>query len=147
MFSTGPTEISAAVLDENTIIESNYRTDRPASSVVAIYPKEGTFYADHPIGIVNRDYVTPAHEEAAKKYIDFLLSIPQQRSAMRYGFRPADISLSLGAPFDAPHGVDASQPETILEVPEVNVAKAILDRWREQRENPTPNVISVRQPD
>jgi Ca-activated chloride channel family protein len=37
--------------------------------VVAIYQKEGTFWSDHPAGVVERDWVTPEHREAAKIHI------------------------------------------------------------------------------
>lgn len=132
MFSTGPEYLSAAVLYENMVIESYERTDLPFP-VVALYPKEGTFYSDHPIGVVDRDYVTPAHKEAAEKYIAFLTEKKQQERAIEFGFRPADINITLGSQFSARYGVDPKQPQTTLEVPEVTVTKAILDLWHERK--------------
>lgn len=131
MFSTGPEYLSAAVLYENMVIES-YDESLPFP-VVAVYPKEGTFYSDHPIGIVERDYVTPQHKEAAEDYTEFLLAEPQQLRAMDFGFRPADISLSLTDNFSSKKGVDPKQPLTTLEVPDVQVTRAILDLWHERK--------------
>lgn len=140
MFENGPEYLSAAVLYENMVIESYEKADLPFP-IVAIYPKEGTFYSDHPVGIVDRDWVTPAHREAAEKYIGFLTETAQQERAKEFGFRPADVSLDLGAPFDAAHGVDAAQPQTTLEVPEVPVMQAIQDLWKERKKK--SNIVLV----
>jgi Ca-activated chloride channel family protein len=74
--------------------------------------------------------VTPEHREAAEAYIAFLLARPQQEAALRFGFRPSDVELPLGAPFDAAHGVDAKEPQTTLEVPPVEVIEEVRELWR-----------------
>ena len=81
MFANGPEYLSAAVLYENMVIESYLPKYKLPFPVVAIYPKEGTFWSDHPAGIVEREWVTPEHREAAQKYIDFLMAKPQQEKA------------------------------------------------------------------
>jgi Ca-activated chloride channel family protein len=132
MFASGPQYLSAAVLYENMVIEASSRTDL-AFPVVALYPKEGTFWSDHPVGIVDRPWVTPAHREAAKAYIQFLLARPQQERAIAHGFRPALVDVPLAAPIDTAHGVDPKEPQTTLEVPAPEVINAILDLWREHK--------------
>ena len=139
MFSNGPQYLSAAVLYENMVIES-YAQQVPFP-VVAIYPKEGTFWSDHPIGIVERDWVTPEHREAAKAYIQYLLQRPQQERAITYGFRPGSVDVPLAAPIDAAHGADPQEPKTTLEVPSVPVIDAILNLWQ-QKKKPA-NVVLV----
>ncbi len=129
MFSGGPQYLSAAVLYENMVIESTAEPNLPFP-VVAVYPKEGTFWSDHPAAIVDRDWVTPEHREAAKQYLEFLTARPQQERAMKFGFRPGDVSIPLGAPFDAEHGVDPKEPQTTLDVPEAGVIRASLDLWK-----------------
>ncbi len=54
MFSKGPSYLSAAVMYENLVAEANNSKNYPnlAYPVVAIYPKEGTFYSDHPLGVM-----------------------------------------------------------------------------------------------
>ena len=133
MFESGPQYLSAAVLYENMVIESYGPQYQLPFPVVAIYPKEGTFWSDHPVGIVEREWVTPEHREAAKIYIDYLLERPQQEAALQYGFRPSAVEIPLGAPFDAAHGVDAKEPQTTLEVPSVEVIDAALKLWRENK--------------
>ena len=90
MLQDGPGALTAAVVYENLVIEANQKTaaaNQPPA-VVAVYPEEGTFPSEHPIGIVKRPWVTPGHEQAAKVYIDFLRDTEQQNEAKKYGFRP-----------------------------------------------------------
>ncbi len=133
MFASGPQYLSAAVLYENMVIESYSGGDNLPFPVVAIYPKEGTFWSDHPIGIVEREWVTPAHREAAKVYIQYLLQRPQQEKAITYGFRPGAVDVPLAAPIDEAHGVNPQEPKTTLEVPSVAVMDAILKLWVEKK--------------
>ena len=132
MFENGPGYLSAAVLYENMVIESRQRTDLPFP-IVAIYPKEGTFWSDHPVGIVEREWVTPDHREAGRAYIDFLLSEGQQNAAMTHGFRPGDPTIALGDMFSAQNGVDPAQPLTTLEVPEVSTIQSLRQVWQERK--------------
>ena len=134
MFSNGPEYLSAAVLYESMVVES-YSQNNLAFPVVAIYPKEGTFWSDHPIGIVDRDWVTPEHREAAKIYIQYLLARPQQEKAMQYGFRPAALDITLAAPLDTAHGIDPQEPKTTLEVPSVDVINALLQLWKTEKKH------------
>jgi len=134
MFAAGPQYLSAAVLYESMVVESYSQQNLPFP-VVAIYPREGTFWSDHPIGIVNRDWVTPAHREAAQIYIKYLLARPQQERAMTYGFRPGDVNIPLASPIDTNHGVDPKEPKTTLEVPSAEVIQAVLDMWGETKKS------------
>ncbi len=135
MFANGPEYLSAAVLYENMVIESyGPKYDLPFP-IVALYPKEGTFWSDHPVGIVERDWVTDEHREAAEKYLEFLAAEPQQKQAMDFGFRPADPGIPLGAPIDVAHGVDPQQPQTTLEVPRADVMDAIVQLWKEHKKH------------
>jgi Ca-activated chloride channel family protein len=99
--------------------------------VVAIYPKEGTFWSNHPYVILDANWVTDEQREAAEVFEDFLLDRPQQLLAIEYGFRPSDPAIPLSAPLDEDHGVDPSQPQTILEVPEAEVIRGIEELWYE----------------
>ncbi|HVO64735.1 MAG TPA: VWA domain-containing protein [Terriglobales bacterium] len=140
MFSSGPQYLSAAVLYENMVIESYSQNNLPFP-VVAIYPKEGTFWSDHPVGIVEREWVTPEHRDAAKQYIQFLLQKPQQEKAITYGFRPGAVEVPLTSPVDPAHGVDPLEPKTTLEVPAVPVIDAILNLWQQKKK--AANVVLV----
>jgi len=139
MFSSGPQYLSAAVLYESMVIESYDQSLQ--FPVVAIYPKEGTFWSDHPIGVVNREWVTPAHKEAAEIYIKYLLARPQQERAMAYGFRPGAVDIPLAAPIDTAHGVDPKEPKTTLEVPSADVINSVLQLWKQDKK--TADIVLV----
>jgi Ca-activated chloride channel family protein len=134
MFSNGPEYLSAAVLYESMVVES-YSTNNLPFPIVAIYPKEGTFWSDHPVGIVEREWVTPERREAAKIYIQYLLAPAQQQKALQYGFRPASVDVPLAAPLDTAHGIDPKEPKTTLEVPSVDVMNAMLQLWKSQKKH------------
>ena len=140
MFDEGPGYLSAAVLYENMVIEASQQA-KLKMPVVAIYPKEGTFWSDHPAGIVQREWVTADHQAAARKFLDYLTARPAQEKAMALGFRPADPAIQLAAPFDEAHGVDAKQPQTTLEVPDVAVMQAITKLWQERKKK--SNILLV----
>jgi Ca-activated chloride channel family protein len=138
MFSNDMEYLSAAVMCENLVIESydaKVRSKLPAE-VVAIYPKEGTFWSDHPVAVVERDWVTPLHRKAAEQYIAFLLRDDQQRKALKYGFRPGVDSVEIGAPIDKAHGADPSKPgSNVLRPPEVDVMNACLKAWTKNKKH------------
>lgn len=128
MFAGGMGAFSATVLYESNVVDA--ASKNLGTPVVAIYPKEGTFWSDHPVGIVQREWVTPAHQEAVKKLIKFLLDRPQQEAALRLGFRPGSPDIAVGAPIDAAHGCDPKQPTTTLEVPAAPVLADALAMWK-----------------
>jgi Ca-activated chloride channel family protein len=134
MFANGPQYLSASVLYESMVVES-YAEPNLAFPIVAIYPKEGTFWSDHPIGVVDREWVTAEHREAAKIYTQYLLDRPQQEHALVYGFRPASLDVPVTAPIDAAHGVDAKEPKTTLEVPTPEAIDAIRKLWTDKKKS------------
>jgi Ca-activated chloride channel family protein len=142
MFSQGTSYLSAAILYENLVIEANVAARRrnPAvelPQIVAIYPAEGTFPSEHPIGVVERAWVTNKHREAARMYMSFLMERPQQEMALRYGFRPSssqpDIDLK---PLLKPeYGVSPIQPKKLLHPPPATAIRLIQDLWRLSKRN------------
>jgi Ca-activated chloride channel family protein len=109
--------------------------------VVAIYPKEGTFWSNHPYIILNAPWVTEEQREAAELFEDYLLAEERQRLAIEYGFRPADPAIALSSPLDTQHGVDPNQPQTVLEVPDAEVVVAIRELWQREAKRPVDLVV------
>ena len=128
MIERGPTYLSAAVLYENLVIESYAR--QRSLDLVAIYPVEGTFWSDHPYSVLDADWVKPEQRAAAGVFLGFLKARPQQERALALGFRPVDPAIKVGAPIDPAHGVDAKQPQTLLEIPDAATLDALLAAWR-----------------
>jgi Ca-activated chloride channel family protein len=132
MFERGPSYLSAAVMYENLVVaQESKRLSGEVSQlpVVAIYPKEGTFWSNHPFAILNAAWVSDEQREAAELFEAYLLDRPQQERAVQYGFRPADPAIPLSTPLDAQHGVDIAQPATVLEVPSAEVIIGVQDLW------------------
>jgi Ca-activated chloride channel family protein len=129
MLARGPSYLSAAVLYENLVIES-YAKPTSTFPIVAVYPTEGTFWSDHPYAVLDADWVGAEEREGAKAFLDFLKARPAQERALALGFRPADPTIAIGAPVDAAHGVDAKQPQTLLEVPSGAVLEKLIAVWQ-----------------
>ncbi len=129
----GPGYLSAAVLYENVVIGSTIHP--PATPLpfplVALYPREGTMWADHPYAILDAPWVGPAEKDAALKLKAYLLSRKvQERALSEYGFRPALTDVPLGAPVDVAHGADPKEPQTLLATPSLRTLRAVLDQWK-----------------
>jgi Ca-activated chloride channel family protein len=138
MFNRGPDYLSAAVMYESLVAASydpaQYPNAKKYPPVVAIYPKEGTFLSDHPFVIPQASWVSVSKRAAAEIFADYLLDKPQQIKALKYGFRPATPqAVPLAAPIDSAHGVDPSQPASLLQVPGAQLIRQIKAGWDEQR--------------
>ena len=135
MLDHGPAYMSAAVTYENLVIESYGKQTKAPFPLVAVYPLEGTFWSDHPYAILDADWVGADERAAGQQLLAFLKAKPQQERARALGFRPADPSIPIAAPLDEAHGVDPKQPQTLLDVPAVDVLAALLEAWRAQKKS------------
>ena len=126
MLTRGPAYLSAAVLYESNVAESyidpKYK-ERPFD-VVAIYPKEGTFWADHPWAVLDLPTVTPDIREAAEVSLRKYLMASERQQARPDADRVPSrrhVDLPLGAPIDTAHGLDPpAQPKNVLPNPPVD---------------------------
>ena len=126
----GMSYISAFPMEEITLIDFN-KVDPPATPLVAIYPKEGTFWHDDPYIVMAT--ATAEEQQAAKAFYDFLLTDESQRMAMGYGFRPANVNVPLADPISPAYGVQTQGVQTILEVPKADVIVAVKNSWAVNR--------------
>ena len=133
----GMSYISAFPMEEITLVEFNKAA--PTTPLVAIYPREGTFWHDNPF-IIMAD-ATPDEQAAARQLYDFLLSAESQQAALQYGFRPANSAVPITAPVSTEFGVDPSQPRTLLEVPPGDVLVAAKNAWAANRKR--ANIVLV----
>jgi Ca-activated chloride channel family protein len=102
---------------------------QPPERLVALYPKEGTFWHEHPMGIVNADWTTAEQRDAARVFVDYVLTPTAQTLIMTEGFRPANPDVELAFPFVPENGIDPNQPRTILDVPAPDVIATIQQSW------------------
>ncbi|MDZ4672365.1 MAG: VWA domain-containing protein [Phototrophicales bacterium] len=127
----GPEYLDFVALEENDLLFINMGLTEtsPPEQLVALYPKEGTFWHEHPFGIVNASWVSPEQTEAAQIFTEFVLTPAIQERIMSQGFRPANPDVPLAYPFVAENGIDINQPSTVLDVPAPEVVAAIQQSW------------------
>ena len=133
---------SAVAMEEATLLDFNLDKQRGTlPKLVAIYPKEGTFFSDSPFIVLDADWVTPELREGALAFQRFLARRSRPRWRRASGFRPADLESRAGRPITAANGVDPEQPERELELPEPRVLALLKRTWREDRK--PANVLLV----
>ena len=135
----GPAYLSAVTLYESSVVTANdkYKSQMPFK-LVAIYPKEGTFWENHPSGVVQADWVSPEQKQAADKFLAFMTAKEQQAKAPTYGYRPTDTSVALSSPIDEAHGVNPKQTNAgALEVPSQEVFSRAQELWHKVKKHST----------
>jgi Ca-activated chloride channel homolog len=141
MTQRGPEYLHAVTSYESNVIKWNRDyADELQFPLVAIYPDDGTFWAENPYCILDAEWVSAEQAEAAAIFRDYLLSPEQQAGAMEWGLRPADRSVALRAPIDLEHGAVPSI--TVDKVPNLGyptdeVVGHILDVWHQVKKKAT----------
>ena len=128
----GPGYASAVAMEEVTLLDFN-RTRGSRDKLVAIYPREGTFYSDNPFVVLDAQWVSAREREGARLFQRFLAKEVTPSRAAQSGFRPADRSEPAVAPITQSNGVDPQQPERVLGLPEPRVINRIRSAWRKDR--------------
>ena len=106
-------------------------------SMVMIYPREGAMPRNNCACIVQADWVTGEHADAAQRWIDFIMEDEQQLAFMAAGLRPGT-DLSLDNPMskiNSRYGLDPRTPPALI-IPsliEPAVAAAIDEAWQDAR--------------
>lgn len=127
----GPDYLDFVALEENDLIYINQgKTQyKPPEKLVALYPKEGTFWHDHPFAIPNAQWVTEEQRTGAKLFTDYVLSEAVQKRVLEAGFRPANKSVPIAYPISSDLGVNPADPK-ILPVPDPAVIAEVQQSWQ-----------------
>ena len=128
----GPAYASAVAMEEVTLLDFNRRR-RSGPRLVALYPREGTFYSDNPLIVLEAPWVTPRQAAAAREFARWLRGQVTPAVAARLGFRPGDPEAPLPPEIDRAGGADRAQPERVLTPPTPDVLDRIRVLWREDR--------------
>ncbi len=141
-FGQGPDYLDMLALEETDLICINLGAAQgdqtclqpQGGRLLALYPAEGTFWHEHPFGIVQLDvsqggWTTQEQRDAARVFTDFVLSAPSQEYIMTFGFRPANPNVALGYPFVEETGVLPEGPAVILDLPDYSTINAIQQSW------------------
>jgi Ca-activated chloride channel family protein len=126
----GMSYISAFPMEEITLIDFN-KNKNPPTPLVAIYPKEGTFWHDDPFIVMAS--ATNEEQDAAEQLYNFLMTPDSQKLAMSYGFRPANVDVPLADPISPAYGVQPQGVQNILPVPPAEVIVAAKNVWAQNR--------------
>jgi Ca-activated chloride channel homolog len=143
---TGLTYVSAVAVEEKSVVDFNKgnpdgildpgeKPKPPRVPLVAIYPKEGTLFSDNPFFTVDAPWVSAKEKKAAAKFEQYVQQPGNQKRVLRFGFRPGNPQVAIGAPIDAKYGVDPNQPQTRLELPAPPVLVGLIDRWGQSRKS------------
>jgi Ca-activated chloride channel family protein len=127
-------EVSVIAYNRGDPADTGEASSPPNVPLVAIYPEEGTLFSDNPAFVLEADWVDDIDRQAAEMFIDFVVNDPEnQQRVLEFGFRPGNPSVAIGEPITRANGLDPSQPETELRVPEPEVLAALIDSWEENR--------------
>ncbi len=131
MLAEGGNSLQAFVVQEQLVIYFNRNT--LGEKLIAVYPREGTFWMDHPLAMLDGPWVTEEQRRAFRAFATFVTKPAQQFMVLHKGYRPAQVSVSLqadGSLIRPEFKVDPSEPKTLLKVPTEGVVEKIRGLWR-----------------
>jgi Ca-activated chloride channel family protein len=141
----GPKYLDAFVTPEQLVVAFNTGVfGKPPAKLVALYPAEGTLWADHPLALLETPSLTANQRHTFQAFREYLASADAQKEILRAGYRPADLSLALvgaDSPLTAANGVDPTQPQTTLQLPPPDVVSVVQNAWAATKRR--TNVILV----
>ncbi|HSS79138.1 MAG TPA: hypothetical protein VLV54_20630 [Thermoanaerobaculia bacterium] len=98
-----------------------------------VYPKRN-LWNENPYYILNATWSSPERQQAAGRFLDFLLSEPIQKQSLVHGFRPGNPAVPVrfpGSPFDALKRFGLSVDlGTMCEAPKAEVINNLLQWWQ-----------------
>jgi Ca-activated chloride channel homolog len=140
MRKDGPGYASAVAMEEATLLDFN-RNRGGQPKLVAIYPREGTFFSDDPFIVLAGSWVSPDQKAGAQAFQRYLAEQITPEVAARGGFRPADLKAKAVAPISPENGADPNQPTRVLGLPDPRVLALLKSTWRQDRK--PANVLLV----
>jgi hypothetical protein len=133
----GPSKYDVVVTYENLAVQHIPNAQGRWGNLRVFYPPQ-TMWSNHPVAIVNGDWVTPAQRTAAQTLIAYLRDKPEQQRALALGFRPANpevpvLSADGTGPFKSAEAfgvrVDLG---TVVEPPPGPVIRNLMELWSRQ---------------
>ncbi|MGI8336420.1 substrate-binding and VWA domain-containing protein [Actinomadura scrupuli] len=132
--------ISAVTVEEDSVWAYNQgdptgdpallgKHPKPKTPLVAIYPKEGTIYSDHPY--VALTWMDAEKQKASDDFLAYLHGDEAQRGFQNFGYR--GWQGKPGSEINQGNGLLADGPKGTLNVPSAPVLSALLDAWGELR--------------
>jgi Ca-activated chloride channel family protein len=132
---------SALVLGESTLLRFNRTRARRGERLVAIYPKEGTFFREHPFIVLDAPWVAPEQKRAARALGRYLAGKITPQLAAKHDYRPAEPQVDPPVERWRELGDDVSLQTERLEVPSPPVLNAIQHTWRADRKPANVQIV------
>jgi Ca-activated chloride channel homolog len=121
--------ISAIAMEEQEVWQ--YNTGNPRVPLAAVYPREGTLFADHPYVALHQPWTDSTRETAVRRFLDYLQLPATQAKFQANGFRN-DHGL-YGIPntsvINQKNGLLATQPALAMVEPTPAVLQKIVLAW------------------
>ncbi|MCW2915064.1 MAG: von Willebrand factor type [Actinomycetia bacterium] len=132
--------ISAVTVEEDSVWAYNQgdptgdpgligKHPKPRTPLVAIYPKEGTIYSDHPY--VALSWMDPEKQKVSDDFLKYLHGDEAQTGFQKFGYR--GWQGTSGGEINQGNGLLADGPKTKLNLPSAAVLSKLLDAWGELR--------------
>ena len=121
--------VSAIATEEKQVLD--YNATKPATPLVAVYPKDGTMVADHPYAILNSAWVVAPQQAAAQAFLTWLQAPERQKRFLAAGFRDSNghSSPQLGLA----NGIVPEGPALVLQPPAPAVLDLVRKSWDDVR--------------
>lgn len=135
----------AAAFEEGTVRFNAERGDELRWPLAFIFPKEGTFWSDHPYCILDQSgWVSDEQSEAAQLFLDYLLTEEVQAKAESFYLRPLSDSVALGAYLNLEGGTDPKASRATIpsfSLPDPEVSEAIIDQFLTTKRKATTMIV------
>lgn len=131
MIDNGPEYLDAVITYESNIIDINRQYhDRMREPLVAFYPQDGTFMAEHPLAILDgAPWNSKEQVEAAKVFCDFLMAQEQQKDVMELGLRSSNPDQEVVYPVDPEFGANPKANIPLFSMPSTIINDRIGEIW------------------
>ncbi len=97
MVLRGPSQYDCLIVYENLAIDYLDDARKHWGELQVVYPVEN-LWNEHPYYILDAPWSTTEQREAARRFLDFLLTEPIQRRALDHGFRPGNPAVGVRFP-------------------------------------------------
>jgi hypothetical protein len=133
MVLKGPSSFDGVFVYENVAIDYLQNAEGRWGTLHVVYPTKN-IWNDSPYYVLNVPWSGDEQREAAKVFLDFLMSERVQRQSLAHGFRPGDPNVPIRTP-ESPftlyqkYGLQVDIAET-CEAPKADVLSNLLASWQ-----------------
>jgi Ca-activated chloride channel family protein len=136
MVLRGPSTYDCVFVYENVVIDYLKNAEGRWGSLRVVYPATN-MWNENPYYVLDVPWGSDARRKAANAFLDYLLSEPVQREALKHGFRPGNPDVPVKFP-ESPFVTFASAGlsidiGTVCEPPRAEIITNLLETWQRGR--------------